>query len=80
MRFFFSHAVTLGLLSTHTTSVAPLEINSKLKFPVPVNKSNTRKSEKSIWLPNTLKSPSFAKSVVGRDGKLEGTAKDLPFK
>lgn len=72
--------IHLGLLSTANRLATPREINSKEIFPVPAHRSNTFFSSKSKWFSRTLKSPSFAKSVVGRDGKLGGVEKRLPLR
>jgi hypothetical protein len=59
---------------------ASLEANSNEIFPVPAHKSKIFNSDNSIAFSNTLNKPSFAKSVVGRDGKFLGGLNLFDFK
>lgn len=56
----------LKSFSTRIVSLQPLLINSYAILPVPENKSRAVFPEKSYRFSRILKSPSLAKSVVGR--------------
>jgi FKBP-type peptidyl-prolyl cis-trans isomerase. len=62
------------------TDFAPLEANSYEMLPVPEKRSRTVRPSKSASLFKTLKSPSFAKSVVGLAEYSRGGLMDLPLR
>ena len=65
--------------STAVTLLLPLEQNSKLIFPVPLNRSKTDCSLRSTrWL-STLNKPSLATSVVGLADSVLGAVSLRPL-
>jgi len=66
------YLIHTGCLSRDVTFPASRERNSREILPVPAHRSNMFIFNKLYLFSSTLKIPSFAKSVVGLEGKLFG--------
>ena len=67
-------------MSTANILPASRDANSYVIFPVPAHKSKISKFCKENVFSRMLNNPSFAKSVVGLDGKFFGMLNLLDFK